>query len=102
MIKSLKVYPEDAKVVRVTITENYANAFLAIFNNVKSDSDLYKVENDYENDVYVTCRAECAEQVEKWLSNFGEVKSVETVLMLFAEEPEYDIDKYYDIGVMME
>ena len=102
MIKSVRVYTEDAKQVRVTVTENYANAFLAIFNNVKSDPDLYKVENDYENDIYVTCSADSINDVKAWLSKFGEVKSVETVLMLFAHEPDYDLDKYYDIGIAME
>lgn len=91
---TLTVHPEHAITICVEITENYANRFLAIFNNVKSEPDLYKIRNDYGNKVFVTCNKTVVEDTKEWLAQFGEIKYTENTLMLFAEEPDYDFNEY--------
>lgn len=62
--------------VKVDITtglDDYKTAFLAIYNNYKSDYRLLHFENDYHNGIYVTVDEEELEDTVKWLEQFGEV-----------------------------
>ena len=85
--------------VTVTIkggVEEYAKKFLAIFNNVRESRELLSVENSYDNDVTVYCEPESKDELVKWLEQFGEVKSVEKMLMYQIDDlPDYDLDKYW-------
>ena len=95
-----RVYETEGYAVTVNIEGNikeYAENFLHIFNNVRASSELIKVKNYYgSNDVTVYCELEAKDNLIKYLKAFGEIQGCEKVLMYQMEEPEYDIDKYYD------
>lgn len=81
--------------------KEYAESFLHIFNNVRESKELLKVKNYYgSNEVTVYCELEAKDSLIKYLKAFGEIKGCEKVLMYQMEEPEYDIDKYYDVIVV--
>ena len=100
------VYEIEGYAVTVKVEGNvkeYAESFLHIFNNVRASSELIKVKNYYDsNDVTVYCELESKDALIKYLKAFGEIKSCEKVLMYQMEEPEYDIDKYYDAVIVPE
>ena len=100
------VYEIEGYAVTVKVEGNvkeYAESFLHIFNNVRASSELIKVKNYYDsNDVTVYCELESKDAQIKYLKAFGEIKSCEKVLMYQMEEPEYDIDKYYDAVIVPE
>lgn len=81
----IKFTHEYEKAVKFTLDINgdvheYAMAFLHIYNNARENSDsIYKVENCYDNRIFVTCNAEDEEQVEEYLSQFGKITLVEDV-----------------------
>lgn len=99
-----KVYELEGCAVTVEVEGNlkeYAENFLHIFNNVRENEELLKVKNYYgSNDVTVYCKAEAKDNLIKYLKTFGEIKGCEKVLMYQMEEPDYDIDKYYDAVVI--
>lgn len=101
-----KVYQDEGYAVTVKIegsVKEYAESFLHIFNNVRASSELIKVKNYYgSNDVTVYCELEAKEALIKYLKAFGEIKNCEKVLLLQMEEPDYDIDKYYDAVIIPE
>lgn len=100
------VYELEGYAVTVEIEGNikeYAESFLHIFNNVRESSELIKVKNYYgSNDVTVYCELEAKDKLTKYLRAFGEIKGCEKVLMYQMEEPDYDIDKYYDAVIIPE
>ena len=54
--------------------QKYAMSFLHIFNNARENPDcFYKVENCYDNRVFVTCNMEYEDQAEDYLSQFGKI-----------------------------
>ncbi len=85
--------------IRVMLSDNlneYAKDFLAIFNNVKSDSRLLYMENHYNNDVTVYCKPKDKEDVVEWLKGYGKIKDTNTVLVYEINDlPDYDFEKYY-------
>lgn len=95
-----KVYQIEGYAVTVDIEgdiDEYAKNFLHIFNNVREHSELIKVKNYYNsNEVTVYCELDSKEVLIKYLKAFGEIKGCEKVVMYQMEEPEYDIEKYYD------
>lgn len=101
-----KVCQSEGYAVTVEIEGNvteYAESFLHIFNNVRQASELIKVKNYYgSNDVTVYCELEAKDDLTKYLKAFGKIKSCEKVLLLQMEEPDYDIDKYYDAVIVPE
>lgn len=101
-----KIYQSEGYAVTVEIEGNikeYAESFLHIFNNVREASELLKVKNYYgSNDVTVYCELEAKDDLVKYLKAFGKIKSCERVLLLRMEEPDYDIDKYYDAVIIPE
>ena len=98
------VYEVEGYAVTVSIegdVREYAESFLHIFNNVRESKELIKVKNYYgSNDVTVYCELEAKDNLIKYLKAFGEIQGCEKVLMYQMEEPEYDIDKYYDAVVV--
>ena len=83
--------------------KEYAESFLHIFNNVRESKELLKVKNYYDcNDVTVYCELEVKDSLTKYLKAFEKIKSCEKVLVYAMEEPEYDIDKYYDVVIVSE
>lgn len=81
--------------------DEYAKSFLHIFNNVRESKELLKVENHYSNDITVYCEEETKESLIKYLKNFGEIKSVEKVLMYQLQDAVgYDFDKYEEAVVI--
>lgn len=96
----INVFETEGYAVTVEVEgdlKEYAKNFLHIFNNVRTSSELIKVKNYYgSNDVTVYCELESKDSLIKYLKAFGEIKSCKKVLMYQMEEPEYDIDKYYD------
>jgi hypothetical protein len=100
------VYKSEGYAVTVSVEGNvkeYAESFLHIFNNVRESSELIKVKNYYgSNDVTVYCELEAKDALIKYLKAFGEVQSCEKVLLLQMEEPDYDIEKYYDAVIIPE
>lgn len=101
-----KVYQSEGYAVTVEIEGNvkeYAESFLHIFNNVRQASELLKVKNYYgSNDVTVYCELEAKDDLVRYLKTFGIIKGCEKVLILQMEEPDYDIDKYYDAVIVPE
>ena len=98
-MKQVKMNANEFEGYAVTVPltggiDEYAKSFLHIFNNVREAQELFKVENSYNNDVTVYCELEAKEALIEYLENFGEIKSVETVLMYQLQEPAYDYDKY--------
>lgn len=80
---------------------DYAKNFLHIFNNARENKELLKVENHFgSNDVTAYCEEKYKERVTKYLKQFGKIKYCEKVLMYQLEEPDYDLDKYYDAVVI--
>lgn len=78
--------------------KEYAESFLHIFNNVREAKELLKVKNYYDsNDVTVYCELEAKDGLIKYLKAFGKIKECEKIIVYQVEEPEYDIDKYYDV-----
>lgn len=98
-----KVYQSEGYAVTVEIegdVKEYAESFLHIFNNVRQANELIKVKNYYDsNDVTVYCELEAKDNLVKYLKAFGKIKECEKVLLLTMEEPDYDIDKYYDVVI---
>lgn len=101
-----KVYQSEGYAVTVEIEGNvteYAESFLHIFNNVREASELIKVKNYYgSNEVTVYCELDAKDDLVKYLKAFGKIKGCEKVLLLRMEEPDYDIDKYYDAVIVPE
>ena len=58
---------------------DYAKAFLAIYNNVKNDSNLLKMYNNYSDAVYVVCEDDVVDAAVEFLSQFGEIKKIEKI-----------------------
>lgn len=107
-MKDIKInaYATEGCAVTVEIEgdlKEYAESFLHIFNNVRESKELLKVKNYYGcNDVTVYCELEVKEDLIKYLKAFGKIKGCEKVLMCAMEEPEYDIDMYYDAVIVSE
>ena len=101
-----KVYQSEGYAVTVEIEGNvkeYAESFLHIFNNVREASELIKIKNYYgSNEVTVYCELDAKDDLVKYLKAFGKIKGCEKVLLLQMEEPDYDIDKYYDAVIVPE
>lgn len=102
----VNVFETEGYAVTVEIEGNakeYGESFLHIFNNVRANDELIKVKNYYgSNEVTVYCELEAKDKLVKYLSAFGKIKGCEKVLLLQMEEPEYDIDKYYDAIIVPE
>ena len=100
------VYAMEGYAVTVEIegdVKEYSESFLHIFNNVRESSELIKVKNYYgSNDVTVYCELDSKDSLIKYLKAFGKIQSCEKVLLLQMEEPEYDIDEYYDAVIIPE
>lgn len=105
-MKDIKInaYATEGYAVTVEVEGNvkeYAESFLHIFNNVRESKELLKVRNYYDsNDVTVYCELEAKDDLVKYLKAFGKIKECEKVLVYAMEEPEYDIDKYYDVVIV--
>jgi hypothetical protein len=93
----------DGYAVTVDIEGNvdeYAKSFLHIFNNVRESKELINIRNYYDsNEVTVYCESDSKDDLIKYLKAFGEVKACERVLCYQMAEPEYDLDKYYDVVI---
>ena len=98
------VYEIEGYAVRVCIEGGigeYADSFLHIFNNVRENQELLKVENHYgSNDVTVYCELDVKDKLVKYLRMFGKITNCEKVLMYQMEEPKYDFEKYADAIVV--
>ena len=107
-MKEIKVSAYELEGYAVTVSvegdvKEYAENFLHIFNNVRANGELIKVKNYYDsNDVTVYCNPEAKESLINYLKMFGKIKGCEKVLVYQMEEPEYDIDKYYDAVIVPE
>ena len=91
-----KTVTQTASRIKVRIAgdmSDYASAFLAIYNNYKSNPELLKVYNDYEDGVYLVCTKEVTEEAKKFLSQFGEIIRSEDVLVY---NPEVTAFEYPD------
>ena len=101
-----KVFQFEGYAITVEIEgdiKEYADSFLHIFNNVREASELVKIKNYYgSNDVTVYCEVDAKDDLIKYLKTFGKIKNCEKVLMYQMEEPNYDIDKYYDVILVSE
>jgi len=101
-----KVYEVEGYAITVNVegdVKEYAENFLHIFNNVRESSELIKVKNYYgSNDVTVYCELDAKDALIKYLKAFGEIQRCEKVLMYQMEEPDYDIDRYYDAVIIPE
>lgn len=107
-MKEVKINAYETKGYAVTVevegdVKEYAENFLHIFNNVREAKELLKVKNYYgSNDVTVYCVLEAKESLVSYLKSFGKIKGCEKVIVYQVEEPDYDIDKYYDVVIVPE
>lgn len=101
---AVKVYESEGYAITVNVegdVKEYAENFLHIFNNVRESKELVKIKNHYgSNEVTVYCELEVKENLIKYLKMFGKIVGCEKVLLLQVDEPDYDIDKYYDAVVI--
>ena len=101
-----KVYETEGYAITVNVegnTKEYAESFLHIFNNVRASDELIKVKNYYDsNDVTVYCELDAKDNLIKYLKVFGKIQGCEKVIMYQMEEPEYNIEKYYDAIIIPE
>ena len=105
-----RFYHEKKEAVQIKVElsadlNKYAKDFLAIFNNVRDNEELFKLENlAGTNSVFVTCDARYEEQAKDFLEQFGEILYVEKVLYLEAQlEWDYELPEEYDslvVGVV--
>ena len=83
----IKYAHEKQKAIRFTVaiegdTQKYAMSFLHIFNNARENhDDIYKVENCYDNRVFVTVNPYCSKEAEEYLSQFGEILDTEEITL---------------------
>lgn len=100
------VYETEGYAITVKIEgdiKEYAESFLHIFNNVRENKELLKVKNYYNsNEVTVYCELEAKDSLTKYLKAFGKIQSCEKVVVYQIEEPDYDINKYYDAVITTE
>lgn len=100
----VNVYELEGYSVTVEINGDvgeYAKSFLHIFNNVRESKELFKVKNYYDsNDVTVYCESDAKSDLVKYLQSFGEIIGCDKVLMYQMEEPEYDLEEYYDVIII--
>ena len=107
-MKQVKVNAYETEGYAVTVEvegsiKEYAESFLHIFNNVREAKELLKVKNYYgNNDVTVYCELDAKDNLVKYLKTFGKIKECEKIIVYQMEEPEYDIEKYYDVVVVTE
>lgn len=106
-MKTIKMNVNQFEGLAVTVKikggiEEYALNFLNIYNNVRESRELLKIENHWgNNDVTVYCEEETKEALVNYLKKFGEIKSIEKVLMYQLEDAvDYDFDKYEDAVVV--
>ena len=105
-MKQLKMNVNQFEGLAITVeikgnVEEYAMKFLCIYNNVRENRDLLKIENHWNNDVTVYCEEENKEALINYLKKFGEIKGTEKVLMYQLEDAvDYDYDKYDDAVVV--
>jgi hypothetical protein len=88
---------EKAKLIMVNIegdVQKYALSFLHIWNNARENPHVfYKVENCFNNHVFVTFNPDEYENVREYLENFGKIVgecNVNKVNVSF----DYDADEY--------
>lgn len=96
---------ETEKAVRIKVVldgdvTQYAKSFLAIYNNAKSDPDLYKVYNDYDNGVYLVCKPEVEAAAVKFLAQFGEVVSCTDVQLVTPYIDGFEYPENLDVEFM--
>lgn len=105
-MKTIKMNVSQFEGLAVTVKvegsiDEYAKNFLHIFNNVRENRELLKVENHHNNDVTVYCEEKTKDALIKYLKNFGEIKSIEKVLMYQVEDcVGCDFDKYEEAVVV--
>lgn len=100
----VNVYELEGYAVTVDVEggiKEYAESFLHIFNNVRESQELFKIKNYYDsNEITVYCELGSKDALIKYLKAFGEIKGCEKVLLYQMEEPEYNLDEYYDAVVV--
>lgn len=107
-MKEVKVNANVTEGYAVTVevegnVREYAESFLHIFNNVREAKELLNVKNYYgSNDVTVYCELEAKESLVDYLKAFGKIKGCEKVIVYSVEEPDYDLDEYYDVVIVSE
>lgn len=91
----LRFKPEKAKATRFTLdiegdVQQYALSFLQIINNAREYPQVfYKVENTYNNTVYVTCDERRKDSARGFLSDFGKITDEEEIVWITISA-EYD------------
>lgn len=91
---------ENGKTICVDVRggiDEYAKAFLTIWNNAREFPDtIAKVENCHDNRIFVTVYEKAEARAVEWLEQFGKIKRVEAcdIFTICAEYP--DNQKYYN------
>lgn len=81
-------------------TEQYAVAFLAIYNNVKEYSELLKMYNDYNNGIYLVCETEAQNDTIRFLKQFGEITTITPVKAIQPYVNNRDYSGEYEIEIL--
>lgn len=93
---------EKTEAVRIKVAmyggvPEYAKNFLAIYNNYKTNSELLKVYNDYDNGVFLVCTKSVQDAAVEFLQQFGTIVSITNIE---AVRPViYDYDYKDDVDV---
>ena len=96
----IKFEYEVEKAMRIVVdiegdTQKYAMSFLHIFNNARDSKEFYRVENTYDNRVYVTFDPTYRKEMEEYLSQFGKILCVDDVKKINVF-PTYSNSKEYN------
>ena len=99
---TLQAVEEEAIMLTIEIDGSimdYAEIFLALFNNVREREELLKIENSHDNYVYLYCEPSAVDELEDWLlerfEDFITIVDQEWVVVYYIQQSKYS-DKYID------
>ena len=98
----VKYFHKKERATQITVrlegdVQKYALSFLHIWNNAREYPEMfYKVENNSENDVYVTCRPKDAESITEYLEQFGKIILTEEINWIVISA-EYDMKGWEEL-----
>lgn len=100
-MRTLQALELDAKMLTIEIVgdiDTYARTFLQLFNNVRENNELLKIENGYDNQVFIYCTINVVEELKNWLQKFDNINIIDCddVIAFAIDSPRYDNDKYFD------
>ena len=101
----LKATKKEGARICVEVQDDYMSVLTIIFNNAREDRRILKVSNDSGNNIFVDVLTQDVDNTKEWLSWFGNIKSVDRILIAIIDEldlPEVDYERYHDVIVVVD